>query len=80
MQSESDVSKNISNETICRYFYIIFIVSAVLAAIVLFADIYTFAVNPRLGFIFMLRSAPTVILAVVNSLFLYVLCYRTLLK
>ena len=80
MESESEVSKGISNETICRYFYILFIVTAVLAAIILLADIYTFAVSPRAGFILMLRSAPTVVLAVLNSLFLYVLCYRSLLK
>ena len=80
MQSESEVSKGISNETICGYFYILFIVSAVLAGIVLLADIYIFALNPRAGFTLMLRSAPTVVLAVVNSLFLYVLCSRSLLR
>jgi hypothetical protein len=78
--SESDISKGISNETICRYFYILFVVSAVLAGIVILADIYTFTVSPRAGFLLLLRSAPTVIIAVLNSLFLYVLCSRTLLK
>lgn len=80
MESESEVSKNISNETICGYFYILFIVTAVLAAIILLADVYAFAMNPRAGLLLMLRSAPTVVLAVVNSLFLYVLCSRSLLK
>ena len=80
MQSESEVSKGISSETICGYFYILFIVSAVMAAIVLLADVYALALNPRTGFVLMLRSAPTVVLAVVNSLFLYVLCSRSLLK
>ena len=79
-ESESEVSKSISNETICRYFYILFIVTAVLAAIILLADVYLFATNPRAGLILMMRSAPTVVLAVLNSLFLYVLCYRSLLK
>lgn len=81
MQSESDASKNISNETICGYFYIMFIVSAVLAGIVLLADIYTFTtVGARAGLILMLRSAPTIVLAVLNSLFMYAICSRSLLR
>jgi hypothetical protein len=80
MQSESEVSKNISNETICQYFYILFIISAVMAGIVLLADIYVMTSNPKAGFVLLLRSAPTVVLAVLNSLFLYVLCSRTLLR
>ena len=80
MQSESDISKGISNETICQYFYFLFIISAVMAGIVLVADIYVLASNPKAGFMLLLRSAPTVVLAVLNSLFLYVLCSRTLLR
>jgi hypothetical protein len=78
--SESEVSKNISNETVCQYFYVLFIVSAIMAGVVVLADVYVIASSPKAGFLLLLRSAPTVVIAVLNSLFLYIMCTRTLLK
>jgi hypothetical protein len=77
---ESDWTKTITNETVCRYFYIIFFVVAVMAAFAVGMDLWLMVKRPALGFAMLLRSAPVLILSVLNSLFLYILCARTLLK
>lgn len=77
---EGDLTKTISNETVCTYFYWIFFAMAVLAAITVGADILVMSKRPSLGLSMLLRSAPVLILSVLNALFLYILCARTLLK
>jgi hypothetical protein len=79
-KTETGWTHAISNETLCQYFYIIFFVTAVLAAIAVGMDIVLMFKRPALGFSMLIRSAPMLILGVVNSLFLYILCARTLLK
>lgn len=80
MESESEVSKNISNETICGYFYVMFLIVAVFAGIVFVIDVSAYLGNRRLGAAHFLRTLPSLVIAVLNSLFLYVLCSRTLLR
>ena len=79
-KTEGDLTKGISNETVCMYFYWMFFAVAVLAAISVGADILVMSKRPALGFSMLLRSAPVLILSVTNALFLYILCARTLLK
>lgn len=77
---EADWTKSISNETICQYFYVIFFIIAVFVGIILLGDIYLIYKNPRIGFSVLLRSLPTLALAVTNGLFMYIMCARALLK
>lgn len=79
-KSEGDLTKGISNETVCQYFYVIFFVVAVFAGIAVAMDLWIMTKRPAVGFSMLLRSAPVLILSVMNSLFLYILCARTLLK
>ncbi len=69
MDKESEATKKISDETICNYFYIMFVVVAVLAGIALLGDLYTIARVPRMGLWILLRSLPVLALAVLNALF-----------
>jgi hypothetical protein len=77
---EAAATKEISNETVCRYFYWMFIIVSVLASIVVVLDLIVAAKAPKVGFSRLLRSAPVLILSVVNAMFMYILCARTLLK
>ena len=77
---ETTWTQSITNETLCQYFYVIFFVTAVLAAIAVGMDILLMFKRPALGVSMLIRSAPVLILSVLNSLFLYILCARTLLK
>jgi hypothetical protein len=70
----------ISNDTVCQYFYWIFFIVALLAAFAVGMDILLMFKRPALGLSMLVRSAPVLILSVMNSLFLYILCARTLLK
>ncbi len=80
VKSEGALTKGISNETICNYFYVVFVVVAVLAAICVGIDILVMTKRPAVGFSMLLRSAPVLLLSVTNVLFLYIMCARTLLK
>lgn len=79
-KTEGDLTKGISNETICQYFYVVFFIVAVLAGLAVAMDLWVMTKRPAAGFAMLLRSAPVLILSVMNSLFLYILCARTLLK
>ena len=79
-KTEGDLTKTISNETVCMYFYWVFFAVAVIAALAVGGDILIMSKRPALGFSMLLRSAPVLILSVTNALFLYILCARTLLK
>ena len=77
---EASWTLQIPSESVCQYFYIMFFIIAALAGIVLITDIYAFTRSPKLGFILLLRSVLPVGLAVLNALFLYIICVRSLLK
>lgn len=79
-KTEGELTKGISNETVCMYFYWMFFIVAVLAAIAVGADVWIMTKRPALGLSMLLRSAPVLVLSVTNALFLYILCARTLLK
>jgi hypothetical protein len=78
--SEPSWTKDIKSETICQYFYVLFFLVTVVAGLVLLFDIYTIARFPRIGWMVALRTLPTLLIAVLNTLFLYILCARSLLK
>lgn len=78
MATESEVTKGISNDTIETYYQIIFWLVAISAGLVLVFEVYVMTISPKRGFALFLRSAPALILGVVNAMFLYILSVRAL--
>ena len=78
MTSEPEFTKKVSNDTIETYYYVIFWLVAISAALVVLMELYVLSVSPRRGFALILRSAPALILGVANALFLYILSARAL--
>lgn len=78
--TEADWTKDIKSETVCQYFYVLFFIVAVFAGLVLLGDIAIAIRSPKMGAMVALRTLPTLLLAILNTLFLYILCARSLLK
>ena len=78
MATESEVTKGISNDTIETYYQVIFWLVAITAGIVILFEAYVMTISPKHGFAMFLRSAPALILGVVNAMFLYILSVRAL--
>lgn len=78
MATESELTKKISNETIETYYYVMFWLVAVSASLVILMELYVMTVSPKRGFRLFLRSAPALILGVLNAMFLYIMSVRTL--
>jgi hypothetical protein len=78
MAAESELTKKVSNDTIETYYFVIFWLVAISAAFVVLVELYVMTVSPRRGLSLFLRSAPALILGVVNALFLYILSVRAL--
>ena len=77
---EVDWTKKIDNATICRYFYVHFFLIIAVSIYVIYADIrLCMAYPPGLKWV-PFANLPALLLATLNSLFLYILCSRTLLK
>lgn len=77
---EPEFTKTISNETVCTYFYVMFFIVAVFAGIAVLMDVAVMTKKPAVGLQLLLRSAPALVIAVLNALFLYIVCTRALLK
>ena len=79
-KSEADLTKGISNETVCRYFYYVFIFVSTLAVLSVLMDIIIMTNNPKMGVTLLVRSLPILLIGITNSAFTYIICARTLLK
>ena len=78
MTDEPELTKKISNDTIETWYYVLFWLAAISAGLVLLLELYVVSISPKRGFAMLLRSAPMLILTVVNTLFLYILSARAL--
>jgi hypothetical protein len=78
MTDEPELTKKISNDTIETWYYVLFWLAAISAGLVLLLELYVMSISPKRGFAMLLRSAPMLILTVVNTLFLYILSARAL--
>jgi len=78
MPEESEITKSVSNETVSTYYYVMFIIALLATGILVLSELYIMLSSPKRGLMMLLRSLPTVILAIVNSMFLYILSSRTL--
>ena len=78
---EIETTKGISNETVCNYFYALFIIVSILAGLALINDVRIgMSVRASVGIPIIARAVVVLALAVANSLFLYIMCARSLLK
>jgi hypothetical protein len=78
MPTESDLTKNIPNESISQFYWILFIGVSILAGIVVVLDLYLMTVNVNAGLAMLLRSVPVLLIAMTNMLFMHVLSARAL--
>lgn len=78
MPAESEITKGVSNETVSTYYYVMFIIALIATGLLVLSEIYIMMNSPRKGFMMLLRSAPAVVLAVLNSMFLYIISARAL--
>jgi hypothetical protein len=80
MDSEPDWMKQITSSTVCRYFYIMFGLIAVLAGFVVVSDVYLIlSSRGKQGWMLLVRSLLAFAIPLINSLFIYILCSRSLL-
>ena len=78
---EIELTKGVSNETVCNYFLAFFILVSILAGgSFLYVVWVASRVKGSIGAPLVLQSLVSVTLAIANSLFLYVMCARSLLK
>lgn len=78
MPQESEITKNVSNETVSTYYYVMFIIALVATGILVLSEVYIMLSSPKRGLMMLLRTLPTIVLAVLNSMFLYILSARAL--
>lgn len=78
--TEASWTKYFTSENVCFYFYIMFFLAASFAAIAVGMDLLLMLKKPKLGLFLLVRSLPAVTIALLNSLFLYIVCARSLLK
>jgi len=55
-----------------------FIVALIATGILVLSELYVLASSPRRGLAMIIRTAPTIVLAVLNSMCLYILSVRSL--
>ena len=73
--------KSISSNTVCTYFYVMFLLVAVAAGVVVLMDLFVvFKTGGRKGLGRLVRSLVALALPLLNALFLYILCARSLLE
>jgi hypothetical protein len=78
---EPEWTKSISSNTVCSFFYVLFLLVAVGAGIVVVSDLaFIFSNGFRRGYMLLLRSLLTLAIPLLNALFLYILCARSLLE
>lgn len=78
MPTESDLTKNIPNESISQFYWVLFIGVSILAGIVVALDLYLLTVNVNAGLSMLIRSVPVLLIAMTNMLFMHVLSARAL--
>lgn len=79
--SEPSWMRSITSANVCRYFYIMFALVAVLAGFVVISDVLVILSSKgRTGWGLLVRSILAFAIPVINALFLYILCSRSILS
>ena len=78
---EPDWMKSITSANVCRYFYVMFALVALLAGFVVVSDVFVIISSKgRTGWGLLVRSVLAFAIPVINALFLYILCSRSILS
>ena len=73
--------KQITSANVCRYFYIMFGLVALLAGFVVLSDVYVIVASKgRTGWGLLVRSVLAFAIPLINALFLYILFARSILS
>lgn len=73
--------KSITSANVCRYFYVMFGLVALLAGFVVLSDVFVIVSSKgRNGWGLLLRSMVAFAIPLINALFLYILCARSILS
>ncbi len=81
MSREPSWVAKISSKSVCTYFYVMFLLIAAAAGIVVLWDLWqVVSSGGRRGFHALYRSVLMFTLPVLNALFMYILCARSLLE
>jgi len=78
MPEESNITKSVSNDVVSGYFYVMFIIALIATGILVLTELYVLVTSPRRGLAMIIRTAPSIVLAVLNSMCLYILSVRSL--
>jgi hypothetical protein len=73
---EVEWTKGIASETICQYFYVVFFIITAFSTVLL----GRYLMIPKQGPLLALAVLPSILIAVLNALFFYIVCTRSLLK
>jgi len=78
---EPEWMKQIPSVVICQFFFLMFVLVAALAGLVVLQDLFIIIGSKgKTGWSFLLRAIIAFSIPVVNALFLYILCTRSLLE
>ena len=79
--SEPNWMKSITSANVCKYFYLMFGFVALLAGFVVLSDVFVIVSSKgRTGWGLLVRSVLAFAIPVINALFLYILCSRSILS
>jgi hypothetical protein len=73
--------KSITSANVCKYFYLMVALVALLAGFVVLSDVFVIVSSKgRTGWGLLVRSILAFAIPVINDLFLYILCSRSILS
>jgi hypothetical protein len=79
--NEPEFLKQISNTSVCTWFYILFILNAVFAAAAILRTIYMsliLKINVGYKLFYLLLTTVTITIPLINATFFYIMCNRAL--
>ena len=79
--NEPDFLKQISNTTVCTWFYILFVVNAIVAIVAIISAVYmslVLKVNVGYKLMYFVMYSLAIAVPLINATFYYILCERAL--
>lgn len=79
--NEPDFLKQISNTTVCTWFYILFVVNAIVAIVAIISAVYmslVLKVNVGYKLMYLVMYSLAIAVPLINATFYYILCERAL--
>jgi len=77
---EPSWTKRISSNSVCFFFYLMFLLVALGAGVVVLVDVTAILGGRKGSVMYLFRSLLTLSIPLLNALFMYILCSRSLLE